>query len=157
MKILVSACLLGAKCRYDGGAKPNGRVIALGAEHELVPVCPERLGGLEAPREPSEISEGRVFGRDGRDVTAEFELGARRALEAARRSGCVCAILKERSPSCGSSYVYDGSFSGRVVPGAGVAAALLMESGVRVFSEENFDKLFKTGEFSDESGNNAQR
>lgn len=103
VKILVSACLLGSKCRYDGGAKPDARVIALGAEHTLVPVCPERLGGLEAPREPSEISGSRVAGRDGRDVTAEFERGARRALEAARRFGCSCAILKERSPSCGSS------------------------------------------------------
>ena len=157
MKILVSACLLGAKCRYDGGAKPEARVIALGEEHELVPVCPERLGGLESPREPSEISGGRVVGRDGRDVTAEFELGARRALEAARRSGCGCAILKERSPSCGSSQIYDGSFSGRVVPGAGVAAALLMENGVRVFSEENFDKLFETEEFPNEGGSEAQR
>ena len=155
MKILVSACLRGSRCRYDGGAKPDARVIALGAEHELVPVCPERLGGLEAPREPSEISGGRVFGRDGRDVTAEFELGARRALEAARRFGCRCAILKERSPSCGSSAVYDGSFSGRVVPGAGVAAALLMENGVRVFSEENFEKLFETEEFRDEGGSEA--
>ena len=157
MKILVSACLLGSKCRYDGGSKPDARVIALGAEHELVPVCPERLGGLEAPREPSEILGGRVFGRDGRDVTAEFELGARRALEAARRSGCGCAILKERSPSCGSSAVYDGSFTGRVVPGAGVTAALLMKNGVRVFSEENFDKLFETEEFPNEGGSEAQR
>ena len=155
MKILVSACLLGSRCRYDGGAKPDARVIALGAEHELVPVCPERLGGLEAPREPSEISGGRVFGRDGRDVTAEFELGARRALEAARRFGCRCAILKERSPSCGSSAVYDGSFSGRVVSGAGVAAALLLENGVRVFSEENFENLFETEEFRDEGGREA--
>ena len=155
MKILVSACLLGSKCRYDGSAKPDARVIALGAEHTLVPVCPERLGGLEAPRKPSEISGNRVVGRDGRDVTAEFELGARRALEAARRFGCSCAILKERSPSCGSSSVYDGSFTGRVVPGPGVAAALLMENGVRVFSEENFEKLFETEEFCDEGGSDA--
>ena len=146
MKILVSACLLGSKCRYDGGAKPDARVIALGAEHELVPVCPERLGGLEAPREPSEISGGRVFGRDGRDVTAGFELGARRALEAARRFGCRCAILKERSPSCGSSAVDEGSFSGRVVPGAGVAAALLVANGVRGVSGENLLKHFETEE-----------
>ena len=155
MHILVSACLLGTPCRYNGKGVLDPAVQVLMREHQLVPVCPERLGGLEAPREPSEISGGRVFGRDGRDVTAEFELGARRALEAARRFGCRCAILKERSPSCGSSAVYDGSFSGRVVPGAGVAAALLMENGVRVFSEENFEKLFETEEFRDEGGSEA--
>ena len=88
-------------------------------------------------------------------MTAEFERGASRALEAARRFGCSCAILKERSPSCGSSSVYDGSFTGRVVPGAGVAAALLMENGVRVFSEENFEKLFEMEEFCDEGGSEA--
>lgn len=143
MKILVSACLIGVKCRYDGGAKPDARVIALGEEHELVPVCPERFGGLASPREPSEIYCGRVVSRDGRDLTEAFKLGAERTLEAAERTGCRRAILKERSPSCGSSFVYDGSFSDRVVPGAGVAAALLMENGVRVCSEENFEKLFE--------------
>ncbi|WP_239391261.1 DUF523 domain-containing protein [Cloacibacillus sp. An23] len=157
MKILVSACLLGVKCRYDGGAKPDARVSALADEHELVPVCPEKLGGLESPREPSEISGGRVFGRDGRDLTEKFELGARRTLEAARRAGCRCAVLKERSPSCGSSSVYDGSFSGRVVPGAGLAAALLMADGVKVFSEETIDGLFETEEFKNESNRDAQQ
>ena len=150
MKILVSACLLGVKCRYDGGAKPDARVIALGKEHELVPVCPEKLGGLEAPREPSEISGLRVVSRDGRDVTEAFKLGAQRTLEAAARAGCECAILKERSPSCGSSFVYDGSFSGKVVRGAGLAAALLIKNGMRVYSEENFEKLFEMENALDE-------
>lgn len=150
MKILVSACLLGVKCRYDGGAKPDARVIALGEEHELVPVCPERFGGLASPREPSEISGSRVVSRDGRDLTKAFELGAQRTLEAAARAGCQRAILKERSPSCGSSFVYDGSFSGKVVRGAGIAAALLVENGLRVCSEENFEKLFETEKARDE-------
>ena len=155
MRVAVSACLLGAPVRYDGGTKPCPEVLELAEKVEVVRVCPETASGLPVPRPPAEQRDGRVFLSDGRDVTAEFELGARRALEAARRFGCRCAILKERSPSCGSSAVYDGSFSGRVVPGAGVAAALLMENGVRVFSEENFEKLFETEEFRDEGGSEA--
>ncbi len=151
MKILVSACLLGSKCRYDGEARPCRAVMELSASHDLVPVCPERLAGLFVPREPAEISEGRVVARGGRDLTEEFERGARLTLEVARRFGCGLAILKERSPSCGSSFVHDGSFSGRVIPGRGVAAAYLTEHGLRVCSEENFEKMLVKGDCSDES------
>ncbi len=133
--ILVSACLLGEPCRYDGRSVPCQAVIALAEEFELVPVCPEQLGGLPTPRTPSEVQpDGRVVDREGVDRTAEFQAGARATLAIAREHGCKCAILKENSPSCGSSCIYDGSFTGTLVPGEGVTAALLREVGIEVTS-----------------------
>lgn len=143
VNILVSACLLGTPCRYDGGRKYCEPVSALAQNPnvKLIAVCPEALGGLPIPREPSEQREGRVFSRDGRDVTESFELGARKVLELAARHSCRYAILKERSPSCGKGEVYDGSFSGRLVPGDGICAALLIKNGISVFGESEIDKL----------------
>ena len=134
--LLVSACLLGEPCRYDGKAVPCQAVIELGEEFELMPVCPEQLGGLPTPRTPSEVQpDGRVVDREGVDRTAAFRAGAEAALAIAREYGCQRAILKENSPSCGSTYVYDGSFSGALVPGVGVAASLLRDAGLEVRSE----------------------
>ena len=130
MILAVSACLLGDACRYDGAAKPCARVAALAARHELVPVCPERAGGLPVPRPPAEIVERdpvRVADAAGSDVTAAFCAGARRSLEEALAAGCAGAVLKARSPSCGSGAVYDGTFAGALVPGWGVAAAMTEE------------------------------
>lgn len=141
MKILVSACLLGMNCRYCGGGALDGRIAALAARHSLIPVCPEQLGGLPTPREPDEIRCGRVYGKSGRDNTEAFERGAAEVLKLAGLLGCECAILKERSPSCGSSLIYDGTFSGRRIAGAGVAAALLMKNGIKVVSEETMDDI----------------
>ena len=132
-KILVSACLLGELCRYDGRSVPSAEVLALGEAHELVPVCPEQLGGLPTPRVPCELQpDGRVIDRNGVDRTDAFRAGAAAAVEIARTHGCVRAILKENSPSCGTSTVYDGTFSGRLVPGEGVAAAALRRAGITV-------------------------
>lgn len=134
--ILVSACLLGEACRYDGATVPCAEVKALGKFHELVPVCPEQLGGLPTPRTPSEIQpDGRVADRAGTDLTDAFEVGARKAVALARQRGCMQAILKSRSPSCGVRQIYDGTFSGNIIPGRGVAAARLADAGIELFDE----------------------
>lgn len=143
MKILVSQCLLGVPCRYDGASKAVPAVLELERKgHQLIPVCPEVLGGLSTPRSPAEIQrDGRVVNRAGLDVTGEYRAGAERALEIARAEGCTVAILKEKSPSCGNREVYDGSFSGNLIPGMGVAARLLTQAGVRVLGESQLEQL----------------
>ncbi|MCM2268258.1 MAG: DUF523 domain-containing protein [Elusimicrobiales bacterium] len=133
--LLVSACLLGEKCRYDGGSKYSAKAALLAERYEFVPVCPEVLGGLPTPRPPSEILGARVMSKDGADVTAQFRLGAARSLEMARKAGAVKALLKSGSPSCGRGLVHDGFFSGKLVPGNGVTAALLEENGISVHTE----------------------
>ena len=132
MKILVSACLLGVYCRYDGSAKLDEAVKALAERHTLIPFCPEIYGGLPTPREPSEIRGGKVFTRSGRDVTAEYEKGAAEALRVARMLGCECALLQDRSPSCGIGRVHNGLFDGGLVEGDGVTARLMREAGIRL-------------------------
>lgn len=141
MTILVSACLLGCPCRYDGTAKADPRVLALMERHTLIPVCPEQLGGLPTPRLPSERREGGVFDRGGKDVTAQYRQGAEEVLRLARLYGCTHAVLKERSPSCGSGQIYDGSFSHVLGPGSGVAAELLAQNGITVLGESQADIL----------------
>ena len=134
MNILVSRCLLGEPCRYDGRSVPVPQLEKLRqAGHVLIPVCPEVLGGLPTPRSPAERQpDGRVVNRAGEDVTAAYLEGAGRTLALALEAGCTLAVLKAKSPSCGCHEIYDGSFTGRLVPGQGVAARLLEESGVRV-------------------------
>lgn len=139
--LLVSACLLGEKCRYDGGGKYCDRVARLAERYELVPVCPEVLGGMSTPRPPSEILGDRVISMDGRDVTAQFRTGAERSLETARKAGAVKALLKSGSPSCGRGLVHDGYFSGKMVPGNGITTALLEENGIAVYTELDFAPL----------------
>ncbi len=141
MKILVSACLLGKPCRYDGRSKPCDKVTALldRDDIEIIEICPEQLGGLPTPREPSEICSGKVISRSGKDVTEFFERGAREALKIARESGSTYAILKSLSPSCSPSGVYDGSFSGKLTDGMGVTAKLFRENGITVVSENDFN------------------
>ena len=141
--LLISACLLGAKCKYSGGsnALPDAALEALRARYRLVPVCPETAGGLGVPREPSERRGMQVVMRSGRDVTAEYRAGAQLALALCRRFDCRRALLKERSPSCGSGAIYDGSFTGTLVPGDGVTAELLKRSGVRIYGESEIEAL----------------
>lgn len=137
MNILISACLLGLPCRYDGTGKQWEGAAALKADgHHLVPVCPEQLGGLPTPRPPAERVEEKVRTKNGADVTEPYRLGAEGAVALARLLDCSCAVLKARSPSCGSGTIYDGTFTGNRVPGDGVAAAALKASGVAVFTEE---------------------
>ena len=136
-RLLISACLLGVNCKYDGGnnALPPETLAALRQRFELVPVCPEQLGGLPTPRVPSERLGARVLTREGADVTEAFRKGASAALRIARENGCRRALLKTNSPSCGSGRIYDGSFSGRLIPGDGVAAELLKHENFEVFGD----------------------
>lgn len=135
-KIIVSACLAGLNCRYDGAAKPCEKVMALVAEGRAVPVCPEQLGGLPTPRQSSERVDERVLRKDGADVTAEFMRGAEESLKLAKMIGATEAILKAKSPSCGSNLIYDGTFSGTLIPGDGVFAAMCKANGIAVKTEE---------------------
>ena len=139
--ILVSACLLGCACRYDGESKPHPLAKQLAAQGLAVPVCPEQLGGLPTPREPSEQRDGRVVSAAGADVTAQYRRGAEETLRLARLYGCAAAVLKERSPSCGSGQIYDGSFTGTLTTGWGTAAALLRDNGIRVVGESGLADL----------------
>lgn len=137
-RVLVSACLLGERVRYDGGAKPVRSALLERwlVEGRVVPFCPEVAGGLPVPRPPVERQpDGRVLDVNGVDRTRELEAGARQALELARREGVAVAVLKANSPSCGSARVYDGTFSGRLVDGAGVTAQLFRREGIPVFDE----------------------
>ena len=141
MRILISACLLGLCCRYDGQSRECPEAVRLLETHELVPVCPEQLGGLPTPRPPAEICGGRVATRTGEDVTEAYRKGAREALRLYALTGCECAVLKAGSPSCGRDMIYDGSFTGRKIPGMGVTARLLAERGIPVYSEEDLRRI----------------
>ncbi|MBR3504686.1 MAG: DUF523 domain-containing protein [Clostridia bacterium] len=144
MTLLISACLLGVPCRYDGKSVPCAAALeAAGRGVRLVPFCPEIYGGLPTPRVPAERRGDRVVTRDGRDVTAEYRRGAEEALRVCRLFGCEAAILKERSPSCGCGRVYDGTFSGVLTEGDGVTAALLKANGVHVAGETEAGALLK--------------
>lgn len=137
--ILVSACLLGVRCRYDGESKPCAALDKLKYEYNLISVCPEVLGGLKTPRSPSEICGGKVVGKDGRDNTAAYILGAERVLEIAKENNCTMAVLKSKSPSCGKGRIYDGSFSGNLINGDGITARMLMENNITVLTEDEIE------------------
>ena len=141
MTVLVSACLLGVPCRYDGQSKRHPLAQELCRRHRVIPVCGEIFGGLPTPRPPAEICGQRVVTREGADVTAAYRRGAEAVLELARLTGAEAAVLKERSPSCGSGEIYDGSFAGVRVKGDGVAAALLKAHGVEVYGESRIEEL----------------
>ena len=136
MTRLISACLLGIPCRYDGRAKglSEAQLDILSREHTLVPICPEIYGGLPTPRVPAEISDGRVVNRDGEDVTREYELGAEAGLRISEVTGAQGAYLMARSPSCGVHEVYDGTFTGKLIPGQGITARKLGEAGLELYS-----------------------
>lgn len=136
--LLISACLMGFNCKYNGGnnALPEDVLQALRRRYRLIPVCPEAAGGLPTPRAPSERLGSRVINRDGQDVTAAFQRGAELAIRLAERFGTRFALLKSNSPSCGSGTIYDGSFSGRLVPGDGVTAEYLKNKSLII--SENY-------------------
>ena len=133
--VLVSACLAGLRTRYDGAATPCDEVVALLARGRAIPFCPELHGGLGVPRRPCEIRDGHVVTDEGLNVTPAFVLGAEEGLRLARMAGCTEAILKSRSPSCGCGEIHDGTFSRTLIPGNGVFAELLLESGIAVRTE----------------------
>lgn len=141
MNILISACLLGIPCRYDGMEKEYDGIRELMNRHVLIPVCPEQCGGLPTPRIPAERVGDRVLNREGADVTDCFRKGAEQALRLAELYGCEYAILKERSPSCGLGQIYDGSFSGTLAAGNGMTAELLKKHGIKVIGESRVGEL----------------
>ncbi len=139
---LISACLAGVNCKYDGGNNYNEDIMKLVKNGEAILVCPEQLGGLATPRYPSEvcIKNGvrKVFNNQGEDVTQNYERGAQETLELAKKLNIKKAILKARSPSCGCGLIYDGTFSKSKINGNGITAQLLLDNGFEIYNEENF-------------------
>lgn len=135
MKVLISACLLGERCKYDGGDNFTFDFKRAFPEIDFVPICPEVDGGLPTPRTPCEIRGGKVLSKDGKDLTENFKKGADLALLKAKESSIGIAILKAKSPSCGSGLIYDGTFSHTLVPGDGITGGLLKKAGLKVFTE----------------------
>lgn len=142
-KLLISACLLGIPCRYDGRSVKAVEIERLAEKFELIPVCPEIYGGLSTPRTPSERVGDKTLMKDGRDVTKNYLRGAEVAYALCESLGCTLALLKERSPSCGKNKIYDGSFTGTLVDGEGVTAEYLRERGIKIFGESEIEELLK--------------
>ena len=140
-KILISACLVGDKCRYDGKDNSNPLIKELLEYYELVPFCPEVEGGLKTPRDPSEIKNGKVISNKGRDVTHQFETGAELAYNICMYLGIKIAILKDNSPSCGSTAIYDGSFKSRLIKGIGVTTKYLQDRGIKVIPDTEIESF----------------
>ena len=142
MKILVSACLVGDNCKYNGGNNLNERLVEFLAAHEVVKVCPEVMGGLPIPRPSAEIVDGKVINKEGKNITKEFSLGTQNAFEIVRKENPDLIILQSRSPSCGIKQIYDGTFSGNKIPGHGLFAALCIKAGYKVLDIEDIDDYF---------------
>ena len=142
-RILISACLVGDNVKYNGGNNKLPLLDKLLEKYELIPFCPEVEGGLKTPRSPSERKEGRVINMEGQDVTAAFEKGAELAFNICLFLKIKKVILKERSPSCGSNEIYDGTFSHKIISGMGVIAEYLKEKGIEVFTENDIDSLLE--------------
>lgn len=141
--VLVSACLLGLACRYDGKQKACREMDGLKGRCALIPACPEQLGGLSTPRPPAERQGSRVTAENGADVTAQYERGAAQALQMAKYFGCRYAVLKEKSPSCGCGRIYDGTFSRTLTGGNGVTAELFLKEGIEVYGESRLEDLLR--------------
>ncbi len=137
MKIMVSACLAGENCKYNGKNNRNEKVLALMAENETITICPEVMGGLPTPRVPSEVKNGVVTSKEGKNVDREFRRGAELSLALAQREKPDLIILQSRSPSCGVRQRYDGTFTGTLTDRPGVTAELLMENGFKVVDVED--------------------
>ncbi|MFA9377781.1 MAG: DUF523 domain-containing protein [Lachnotalea sp.] len=143
MNILVSACLLGVNCRYDGTGKLEECMKDLKQNHNLIPVCPEQYGGLPTPREPAERVGDKILTKTGVDVTKNYQKGADEVLKLAKILDCNYAILKERSPSCGYGVIYNGKFSGELIDGNGVLGTRLTENGICVIGESKIEEIAK--------------
>lgn len=141
--VLISACLLGVDCKYNGSNnKLDDEIIhSLKEKYNLIPVCPEIMGGMPTPRNPVEITDGKVFDNDGVEFTKEFEKGSEEVLKLAKLYDTTIAILKENSPSCGSNYIYDGTFNHQKIKGMGIAAHKLSKENIKLFNEENIKIL----------------
>lgn len=137
MKIMVSACLLGENCKYNGGNNKNEKVLEFIKGHEVIPVCPEVMGGLPTPRGPSEIREGIVVNKEGVLVDKEFRKGAEEAYETAVKEKVDLVLLKAKSPSCGPKQIYDGTFSKKLIDGQGIFASMIHQAGFQYMDEED--------------------
>lgn len=137
-KILISACLIGLNCKYDGGNNENSKLVELMKEKDLVPICPEQLGGLKTPRASAERKQEKVITKEGVDVTKEYQKGAEEVLNLAKKLNIKKAILKSRSPSCGIDEIYDGTFSHTLTKKDGVTAELLKKNGIEVISSDRY-------------------
>lgn len=149
-KILISACLVGDKTRYDGKSSYSPYIKDLLEKYELVPFCPECEGGLKTPRIPSERSHNSVINKEGKDNTRYFALGAEKALNICKYLSIRIAILKDHSPSCGVHEIYNGQFTNKLIKGQGVTAELLRRNGIKVISEEEIKETLLTTTIKDE-------
>lgn len=145
MKILVSSCLLGENVKYSGGNNFSENLIEILKKYdmEVIKICPEVMGGLNVPRKPAEIKEKDIVTNEGKSVKKEFYRGAEKVLELAKEMNIKFAVLKEKSPSCGKKFIYDGSFSKNLIKGQGITTALLKKEGIKIFSEEELEELEK--------------
>lgn len=139
--IIVSACLLGINCKYNGGNNHNPQMDRVLKQYHVIPVCPEQLGGLRTPRPPAEIKNNKVVRQNGEDVTAYFEKGAQETLGIAILFSVKTAILKDKSPSCGKNFIYNGNFEEQLIKGEGITTSLLLENNIRIVSENELCKI----------------
>ena len=138
MKIAVSSCLLGINCKYNGKSNYNEEIVKLKEKYEIIPICPEVLGGLPIPRVPSEIINNKVINQEGMDVTKNYIDGANKALQILKDNNIKIVILKAKSPSCGKDEIYDGTFSHTIVKGNGITSKLFLDNNITVYNEFNF-------------------
>jgi uncharacterized protein YbbK (DUF523 family) len=141
MKLLISACLLGTPCRYDGRSKPAENISKLMLKHTLIPICPEMMGGLSTPRLPCEIRGNKVICQNGEDRTLQYMNGAKKCLEIFKKENCDAVLLKTKSPSCGKGKVYDGSFSKTLTDGDGIAVKLFKFYNIKIYTEDDIENL----------------
>lgn len=137
-KILVSACLLGTNCKYNGGNNKNDKLIELAKTKDVILICPEQLGGLPTPRIAAERKNNKVITKDNKDVTTNYKKGAEEVLNLAKELNIKKAILKSRSPSCGKDKIYDGTFSNTLTKGHGITAELLIKNGIEVMESDEY-------------------
>ena len=145
-KILISSCLIGNNTKYNGKNNYIKEIEQLKLKYELIPICPEVLGGLSIPRDPSEINNDKVISINGKDVTKEFNIGANKALNIALLNNIKYALLKDGSPSCGNTYIYDGTFKNNKIDGIGITTKLLKSHNIKIYNENNINELLKKGE-----------
>lgn len=137
-KIIVSACLLGVNCKYNGGNNYNEKILEYLKDKQVIPICPEIMGGLPTPRIASEIKDNMVINKENKDVTDNFKKGAEETLNLAKRLGVTKALLKSKSPSCGYKKIYDGTFSDNLIDGNGITTELLLKNNFEIITEKDF-------------------
>ena len=145
-KLLISSCLIGNNTKYNGKNNYIKEIEQLKSKYELIPICPEVLGELSIPRDPSEINNDKVISINNKDVTLEFNIGANKTLNIALKNNIKYAILKDGSPSCGNTYIYDGTFKNNKINGSGITTKLLKSHNIKIYNENNLNELLKKGE-----------